>query len=275
MALLAVALVAATQSLAVGPTSMLYAVEVNRWGPDGYPGYPSGLDMIQGGTLTSSSANALSLDESAIAVSGDVRTLGVHQGEAGSLFDLSGNVLDHHAYTTPPGFGVGGQGPSIIDATSDGLYNYGVDLQTGNVIRMDRDWTHTITLFSTNLGFAGISMNVADGSFWVCGQGDRVAHFSHGGAFISDFHTGLPGSYGLALDPADGTLWMQGTTYTHLAQYDQLGHRLQNVSYDIESWDQNGIFGMEFNLTPVTPEPASICCLALGSAALLRRRRNQ
>lgn len=273
-ALLTLAAVVSSSTQASGPTSVLYAVEHDRWDVDGYPGYPSGLDLIQGSNVSSSTANALGLNETAIAVSGDVRTLNLYAGGSGSLFDLGGNILDHHAFTTPPSFGFP-NATQLLDSTSDGSYNYGVDNYTGTVFRMDRDWTNPIAMFSIgSMGYTGITMNPGDGSFWLSDM-SGIEHYSHQGNFLGSFQKAFSRGLGLAFDPADGTLWTQGSDYFMLAQYSQSGSLLQNTFFDIESYDQSGLVGMEFNLQQPAPEPATMAVMALGSALLLKRRNRR
>jgi hypothetical protein len=116
-----------------------------------------------------------------------------------------------------------------------------------------------------------ITMNAADGTFWLSpwGGGGIVQHVTASGSLISSFNTGLPIVWGLALDPADGTLWMADTSY-NLYQYSQPGILQQVYSNGALAGGQP--YGMEFDTTPV-PEPGTIGVLAIGAAALLARRR--
>jgi hypothetical protein len=246
---------------AVGPTSTLYIMNYGEFSG----GTVTGLDLVQGVTLSSfPTAYPLDID---IAVYGDVRTMGYSTTDQGARFDLAGNPLVGGPYINNI---VNSQ---LHDGTSDGSYNYSVDYTTGNVLEFDRNWNSPLTLFnvtSTLPGGGWITMNSADGSFWISQWGgpDVVAHYTHGGALLSTFNSGVLGSVGLALDPIDGTLWMGDSNFT-LHQFSQAGAPLQSVNYSVQgSW-----YGMEFDTT-IVPEPSSVVLLALGVVAwlLLRRR---
>jgi hypothetical protein len=145
-----------------------------------------------------------------------------------------------------------------------------VNYTTGDVLEFSRNWTTPTTLFnatSTLPGAGWITMNAADGSFWISQWGgpDRVEHRTHGGALISSFNSGITGSAGLAFDPLDGTLWMSNGSTT-LYQFNQTGTLLQSPSYGFAG----SLYGMEFDSVP---EPASLAALGLGSWMLRRRRR--
>src|SRR6185295_8198592 len=99
-----------------------------------------------------------------------------------------------------------------------------------------------------------------------------VAHYSGTGTLLGTWNSGVNPSQGLALDPADGTLWMGDSSYV-LHQFDQSGNNLQNVSFN--SVAAGGWYGMEFD-TLVVPEPSSavLAGLALvGLVTVTRRRR--
>lgn len=250
----------AASSFAYGPTSVLYAVNFYEYGTI------DGLDRFQGATVLSSPTG--SGNDFGIAVSGDVRTMGYFGGGSGYRFDLNGNPLPGGPYTNTYA------ADYIVDGTTDGVHNYGVGYYSGNVVQFDRNWMNPVPLFTETLFgayHAGITMNASDGSFWFSqyGGGDLVAHYTHTGTLISSFHSGIVYSQGLALDPVDGTLWLNDNLIAgRLDQFDQAGNPLQQDTYGITT---SGLYGMEFN-TNVVPEPASMAALALG-AALLRRRR--
>ncbi|MBS1717363.1 MAG: PEP-CTERM sorting domain-containing protein [Armatimonadetes bacterium] len=251
----------ASSLLAVGPTSMLYAVNDLEFGPN------TGLDRIQGASYAS--GNTGNTNDYAIAVWGDVRTCGYYSGATGSRFDLNGNPLPGGPYANTYA------ADPIYDGTSDGTYNYGVGRYGGGLFRYDRNWLNPTTLWVDNNmpDHSGITMNVSDGSFWLSQYGGigLIEHFSGSGTLLGSFVSGIRGIVGLAYDSADGTLWMNnefapGTIY----QFDQVGNFLQQTSYGT-----NGVkmYGMEFNEATVTPEPATMGALALGVLGVLRRRR--
>lgn len=256
--LFASALVAATGSktLAIGPTSTLYITNYGEFGG----GSVTGLDLIQGAGVSSyPTSDPLGID---IAVYSDVRTMGYSNTDTGSRYDLAGNPLVGGPYTNTI---VNSQ---LHDGTSDGNHNYSVNYTTGDVLQFDRNWASPVALFNAtpNVPGAGwITMNVADGSFWISQWGgpDVVAHYTHTGTFLSSFNSGVLGSVGLALDPADGTLWMGDSSF-NLHQYTQSGTLLQTTpAYPLQgSW-----YGMEFN-TGTVPEPSTFMLAAFGFAGL-------
>jgi hypothetical protein len=254
--LFASALVTATgsQTLAIGPTSTLYIANYGEFGG----GSVTGLDLIQGASEASyPTSDLLGID---IAVYGDVRTMGYSNADTGSRFDLAANPLVGGPYINTI---VNSQ---LHDGTSDGSFNYSVNYTTGDVLQFDRNWANSVVLFNaaSNLSQAGwITMNVIDGSFWISQWGgpDVVAHFTHTGTLLSTFNSGVLGSVGLALDPADGTLWMGDSNFV-LHQYSQSGTLLQSAPYTLQgSW-----YGMEFN---TVPEPAAFFLAAFSFTGLV------
>jgi hypothetical protein len=245
-----------------GPTSTLYLVNYGEFSG----GNISGLDLVQG--LTENSFPTGNLVDTAIAASGDIRTMGYVLSESGSRFGLAGNPL-------PGGPYLNNYGGQLHDGTSDGFYNYAVDYVSGNVLQFDRNWASPVTLFNPNgPGTTGwITMNAADGSFWLSWYGgpDKVEHRSHTGTLLISFNSGVAGNQGLALDPVDGTLWTSSSGYV-LYQFDQSGNLLQTLPVSVSGggyW-----YGMEFDITPV-PEPASLVLAGAGLASLLWPRRKQ
>jgi hypothetical protein len=248
----------AGSAFAAGPTSTLYLMNYGEFSS----GSVVGLDLIQG-VSENSYATGNSADVN-LAVFGDVRTFGYFINTSGSRFDLGGNPLLGGPYLNT----YGGQ---LHDGTSDGNYNYTVDYTTGDVIQFDRNWANPVTLFNPlGSGTTGwITMNAADGSFWLSqyGNSDLVEHRSHTGTLLGSFNSGINYSQGLALDPIDGTLWMS-SGYT-IYQFSQSGTPLQNLSFSVQG---GGWYGMEFDTTPV-PEPSSLAVVGAGLAFLLRLRR--
>ena len=257
--LAALALVAAPAA-AVGPTSPLFVMNYGEFGG----GTLVGLDRFQGASETSFSTSH-GVDICIAAAAGDIRTMGYSGGDAGSRFALTGGPLIGGPYANTIA------NSQLHDGTSDGAFNYSVNYTTGDVLQFDRNWASPTVLFNATSTLAGagwITMNAADGSFWLSQWGgpDRVEHRTHAGALISSFNSGIMGSAGLALDPADGTLWMSNGSSV-LFQFSQAGVLLQSASYSISG----SLYGMEFETT-TSPTPASAFVLALAAAARRRRR---
>jgi hypothetical protein len=255
---------------ALGPTSTLYLMNYGEFSG----GTVVGLDVVQGATVTSfPTGNALDI---AIAAAGDIRTTGYGFGYVGSRFSLAGSPLAGGPYTNPI------KNSQLHDGTSDGLYNYAVDYATGDVTQFDRYWASPVALFNPNgppttKGTGYITMNAADGSFWLSwfGGPDLVQHFSHTWTPLGSFNSGVFGSQGLALDPVDGTLWMSnGGGYT-LYQFSQAGTPLQSLTYSGVS--AGGWYGMEFDTT-VVPVPTAawmggVVLMGMAVVRWLRRQR--
>ena len=250
----------AISTFASGPTSTLYAVNTLEYGAN------NGLDRIQGASFNTGTTG--NNNDYGLAVWGDVRTVGYFGGAVGSQFALNGSSLPGGAYQDTYA------ADPIYDGTSDGKYNYGVGFFGGQVIQYDRNWANPVVLFQdTNFSqwHSGITMNAQDGSFWLSQYkgGSVIEHFSHTGTLLSSFNTGLFGIHGLALDPIDGTLWMNDENQVNsLFQYDQSGNFLQQSVY---AHSGRGWYGMEFD-GRVVPEPTSMAMLALAAGSLIRRR---
>jgi len=252
---------ASDPALAVGPTSTLYVMNYGEFGG----GTVVGLDLFQGATETSY-PTVNPVDISIAVAGGDVRTMGYSGGDSGSRFNLAGGPLSGGPYLNTI------QNSQLHDGTSDGLYNYSVNYTTGDVLQFDRNWGSPVTLFNVSgiLPGAGyITMNAADGSFWISQWGgpDLVEHLTHTGTLLGSFNSGIFGSAGLALDPVDGTLWMSNGSQT-LYQFSQAGVLLQSPTYSISG----SFYGMEFETTAV-PEPASLAIMAMAAAVVAYRRR--
>jgi hypothetical protein len=245
---------------AAGPASILYVMNYGEFGST------VGLDLFQG-LSESSFPTGNSVDICIGAAGGDVRTMGYSSGDLGSRFSLAGGPLSGGPYLNSIA------NSQLHDGTSDGQYNYSVNYTTGDVLQFDRNWASPTVLFNATSSLPGagyITMNGSDGSFWLSQWGgpDRVEHRTNTGALLSSFNSGIIGGFGLALDPADGTLWMSNGSNT-LYQFSQAGSSLQSQAYSM-----NGAFyGMEF---ATVPEPSSFILLGmsvLGVAAYTWRKR--
>src|SRR2546430_10837732 len=101
--------------------------------------------MIQGASASSfPQHHPENQGEYAVAVSGDVRTLGNGNTGSGlgSQYTLAG-VYTGTDYAYP------NTALRFYDGATDGTYNYSVDYGSGAVYRMDRDWSNPSLLFNT------------------------------------------------------------------------------------------------------------------------------
>ena len=121
-------------------------------------------------------------------------------------------------------------------------------------------------------------------SLWIAGEngpiGSTIENRSLSGALISSFAIS-PGYSALALDPADGTLWLTDTTgpspTLDLEQYSRDGAFLSSLSLSSllvpNTSSAYTVHGGEFAFTgTVVPEPSTAIFGAIGFAALFRRR---
>jgi hypothetical protein len=166
------------------------------------------------------------------------------------------------------------------DGTTDGLTNnYLVDYVTGGVYATNLDWSGLLLLFPTGLingAVLGITYDASNNSLWVSGfDNDDVINHSMAGLVLSSFSTGFNAITSLALDPADGTLWM-GTqnNFGTFSQFSKAGVLLDTVTY-ANMAGQNTLGG-EFNIEPAAaPEPTTPALISVVVAGWLFRRRRR
>jgi hypothetical protein len=141
----------------------------------------------------------------AIAVLDTVRIMGAFlEGNytVGSEYSLEGVFTGHD-------FPFAVQGAGFWDGASDGTHNYAVDYNNGGVYRFDSFWENPQLLFSTAKHYLGITFDTSNNTLWIS-QWDNgvVEHRSLNGNLLSSFSVPFLKATCLALDPADGTLWM-------------------------------------------------------------------
>ncbi len=216
--------------------------------------------VIQNGAVNRSWAGAVG-GEYPVAVGNEVRTLGGGQGAEYTL----GGVDTGARYGFPAGI------ESAYDGTTDLNNNYLVDYGNGGVWRTDRDWANPSLLFG--LGSSGerlgITYDFSDNTLWVSGWTlDVVEHRSLDGTLLGSFAPGFTFITCLALDHADGTLWMgtQGQIGTFF-QYTKEGGSLGSTT--IDALVGQNTLGGEFQ---AVPEPSSIIALGMGVLVFARRR---
>lgn len=241
-----------------GPTSTLYLSAGDQRTNFRLPAHTT--------TAISSNQSGSNNNEYALAVSGGtIRSGGNGQFGApnvGATYDLNFN------YTGPQ---LGNPGNNVLDGSTNGVVNFGLNWQTGAVYRYALDWTSPVLLFTASMsgsGF-GLTYSPANNSLWVSDNGGKFADYSMTGTLLSSFtYTGSEGR-ALAYDPADGTLWaVTNSGLGTLTQFNTSGTVLQTFNTNITS---ASIFGGEF---AEVPEPAGATLLGLGflAAAASRRR---
>jgi hypothetical protein len=255
--LIAGLIVAAGSVHAAGPTSTLYLTagdQHHNW-------------TVLGGTTTgisSAQVETTAAGEYAIAISGGViRTGGNGQFGAprlGGAYDLNFNYIGPRL-SNPLN--------NVLDGTTDGTYNYGIDYTTGKIYRYNLDWSAPSFMFTAvNAGY-GISYDQYNSSLWITTSSGQLIDYTMGGSALTTLNT--PGTVGFALafDPADGTLWsMTGFDTGTFQQYNQSGVLLQTIN--IGSTDN--ILGGEFALVP---EPSTLSLAGLAALCLAARRRKR
>jgi hypothetical protein len=191
--------------------------------------------------------------EYAIAVTDTIRTLGTGNVALGRIPPHAGSEYTLDGTYTGTDFPYPNPSYAFFDGATDGRFNYSVDFYAGGVYRFNSDWSHPVLLFATGPGYMGITFDVATNTLWLAHfYSNVVEHRSLTGAVIFSFSTAdNPSS--LALDPADGTLWLTAfVPQGRLFQYAQNGNSLGEVSYP-ELVDQDTAGG-EFALPAVAAD---------------------
>jgi len=159
----------------------------------------------------------------------------------------------------------------ILDGTTDGVYNYGVDWYFRNVYRCNLDWSSPTFMFNakphTNPNSAEeITYDPNSHGLWIADSTGKIDLYSMGGSHLSSFATPGCADISLAYDFADGTLWTMTSWNSGIfRQYSTTGSLLQTIS--ISSTDN--IIGAEFALIP---EPGLLSLLCLGILTIVCRR---
>jgi hypothetical protein len=248
-----------------GPVSALYLTADNQ----------QHILEIQGNTVKTFAAQKPG--ENVIAVSTDlgVQTVnGNNPGYLGSQYSL-GLVPTGTTYALPA---VGG---TSADGTTDGIHNYFLNYVAGpflvEVTRTDRSWRNPTVLFSIPGDPEGITYDASNQSLWVSEElGSQVSDYTLGGKLLSTFSTGHSFNTALALDPADGTLWLDNSfgPGVRLEQYSKSGLLLSKFSYNtLDAFD-----GGEFAFAAPVPLPGAMRAAmmlfgGIGAAKLLGRSR--
>lgn len=245
-------LFACSAEAGVGPVSKYYLVS----------GDQGRIDVVQGPNLINTWALVYGR-ESAVAVDSTIRTLDAH-GDLGGEYTLAG-VPTGNTYTSP-GF------PSF-DSTTDGEHNYLVDWAGSDEVYMtNADYSAPSLMYSLPANdWLGITYDPTNNSLWLAAfTGGDVINVDMAGNILSAFNTGLGFQAALALDHADGSLWLvKWTQNGDFYQFDKSGNLLSTVHYA-------GLAGVnplggEFAI----PGPAALPLLAAGGLFATRRRRRE
>ncbi len=152
-----------------------------------------------------------------------IRTTGADVGATGAEYSLSGADLGGR-FTHPAGTS------RCWDGATDGTHNFSID--TGGVVwQFDADWTNPVRLFSAG-GIGALAYDPEGNSLWIgTFSGVNLTQYDLSGSVISSFTTGHTKNMAVALDPADGTLWIhdrnrQGT----LEQWSRSGVLLDTIA---------------------------------------------
>lgn len=225
------------------------------------------LHIVQGGADAPIALPVGSIDEVAIAVAGDVRTLG-GRTDGTRQYDLAG------AYTGPS-FARPAIAADFHDGTTNGVHNFAT-ASDGWVYRFDRDWQNPTPLFQPVSGGWGITYDHANATLWISNGFSTVEQYSMtGGTPLSSF-TLLPGTFtenAIAWEPSTDTIWVienfASLTGLYTAQqYDKTGAPMASVPL-LGGIDPTG--GAEFDMGPI-PAPGTLALLALAAGAARRRR---
>jgi hypothetical protein len=249
----------------VGVTSEYYLTAPDTW--PFVDNQPPTLFVVHGTSVVRQWG--ITYPEVPLAVSDTVRTYGYPPTTTGHEYSLDGTPTGA-SYSHPTA-----DGGSYYDGTTDRTYNYAVDYNTGNVERFTSDWANPTTLF--NIGSPPydamtITYDSTNNSLWIAGFYGWVKDVAMDGTVLTSFNTGLYEQSALALDPADGTLWLAeygGSGY--LRQYSKEGDPLQRI-YVPELYGENLLGGEIASI----PEPTTfIIWSLLGGFAIIAIRRRR
>jgi len=228
-----------------GPKSELY---LTFWSNQG-------LGVVQGTSIVRSWASSGSGEISIAVLDNQVKTYAHMKGNIGAAYSTSGTFLGTtYNSTLDPRSSF-----EEHDGTTDGTYFYSVNYANGGVYRYNLSWQNPQLLFQTNQYELGITYDPTNNSLWIGGWGSgTIRNYSMTGVLLSSFTVSDAYVGALALDHADGTLWMAATgSNTTLKQYSKQGTFLSSANYSFPG----AVYGAEFAY--VVPEPASFCLLAL------------
>ena len=162
-------------------------------------------------------------------------------------------------------YGTAKIGPvSFFDSTTDGMFNYAATSLTGGekgIVQLDLDWQNPVMLFlfpdRVAIAALGITYDPTNDSFWtsqLAGNTNfnfNVQNWTRDGTLLSEFTPRFTPGGGLALDYADGTLWLRDRTIDAISTFDQYsktGQLLQTITYSTQF---GNTLGAEFSFTNI------------------------
>ena len=187
-------------------------------------GDQSTFHVIQGGVLLRSwsVAPGTAQYQYPLVVTNTVRTMGANVNELGAEYDLNGNDLGTR-YTHLAG-------PARCwDGTTDGVSHYAID-NGGEVYSFNLDWSNPQRLFDAG-SLGSLTYDPTTNSLWVSQFSSMtITNYTLAGVVIGSFSTGHTQNMALALDHADGTLWLHDrTTRGTFEQWSKSGTLLNRI----------------------------------------------
>lgn len=250
----------------IGTAMTALASSALAHGPEGYYYIASGdqqrIDVLHGHDIDRT-WNTPDF-EYPIVVTSTVKTYGTGEGNVGREYTLNG-VATGTTYTNT---GTG----TFYDGATDGRSNYAINWDNGDLVQFDGNWANPQTLFNTGGGgnHLGVTYDPSNDSFWIAEfSGQTVSNVTRDGTVLTSFESGITtGQAALALDYADGTLWMVEYTQSgKFFQFARSGSGLATITY--EGLAGVNPLGGEFAI----PAPGAAGLLALAGLVAGRRRR--
>lgn len=215
-AVLAVALAAGTGGVCPAQTSEYY---LHSGDQDTFTVIQNGAIVRQWGLAPNTSRYQYPM-----VVRDTIRTTGANVGDTGAEYSLTGTDLGAR-YTHPAGTS------RCWDGATNGTHFFTIDT-AGAVWQFNDDWTDPIFLFSAG-GIGALAYDPDNNSLWVgtFSGATNLTQYSLSGNVISSFSTGHTQNMAVALDPADGTLWIHDrTAQGTFEQWTRTGQRLQRIA---------------------------------------------
>lgn len=190
-------------------------------------------------------------------------TVGRDQNAIGGVYDTSHNLIGYFGnYSSEEG--------QHLDGTLDTKrgFTYATNFSTGNVLRYVDGLFNSPTTAIWNGGASNIWSITYDAqrdSLFV-GGANLITEIDTSGNFINSFATQDGRVRSLAYDRSDNTMWFLSDSGVDAIQIDAAGNELSRMTVNLGG----NYWGGEI---AAVPEPATMTFLALGAAAMLRRRR--